>query len=308
MTLFRKFTFFFYIFLFITPYLRANDSLNIEKYLFSKHIKAEKTREGIYYTVYTEGGGVTPKNGDYVKIRYTGKLLDGKTFDASPKNEPFIFQLGFQQIIAGWDIVIPKLKVGTKATLYVPALYGYGAIGMGTVIPPNAPLVYDIEVESVLGAEAYNSHMRELEDKERKAFYKKLEDAFLQDKIKINDYAISRKLKVQRTESGLSYIITKQGKGENAKDGNQVSLYYEGYLLNDKKFESTDNEPLTVRFGEGKMIEGWEEGLKYFNKGSEGYLLIPSKMAYGAFPYNDGKVPVPPNSNLVFKIQIVEIQ
>ncbi len=304
----RRFTLFIFFLLTIALDSKANDTLNIENYLFSKHIKAEKTREGIFYTIYTEGVGVMPKDGDYVKIRYTGKLLDGKTFDESPINDPFIFQVGFQQVIQGWDIVIPKLKVGTKATIYVPAKYGYGTTGMGNVIPANSPLVYDLEIESVLSKESYNTHMRDLEDRERKAFYKKMDDEFLQDKVKINEYAIAHKLKVQRTESGLSYLITKEGKGERAKEGNLLIVSFQGYLLNDKLFESNNNKPFTFKLGDGRVIEGWEEGLKLFNKGSEGYLLIPSKMAFGSISYEEGKIPVPPHSNLVYKIQVIDIQ
>lgn len=303
-----KFLLFILLMLTTTTYLKANDTLNIEKYLFSKHIKAEKTKEGVFYTVYTEGGGVTPKVGDYVKIRYTGKLLDGKTFDESPTNESFIFQVGFQQVIEGWDIVIPRLQVGSKATMYVPAQYGYGTVGMGNVIPPDAPLIYDLEIEAVMGVESYNTYMRDLEDRERKAFYKKLGDEFLQDKMKINEYAIAHKLKVQRTESGLSYLITKEGKGEKAQGGNILTVQFQGFLLDDKMFDSNNNKPFTFKLGDGRVIAGWEEGLQLFSKGSEGYLLIPSKMAYGAISYDEGKIPVPPHSNLVFKIQVIDIQ
>ena len=71
-----------------------SDSLNLENFLTSKNIKAEKTREGIFFTVDTEGSGAMPRQGDYVKLTYVGKLLDGKTFDESPKNDAFVFQVG----------------------------------------------------------------------------------------------------------------------------------------------------------------------------------------------------------------------
>ena len=310
MNIIRKFRLPILVFLISTGInsLRASDSLSIEGYLISKNIKAMKTREGIFYTVGTEGSGVLPRNGDYVKIRYVGKLLGGKKFDESPTNEPFIFQLGYRQVVQGWDIMIPNFKVGTKATLFMPAEFAYGKSGIGTVIPPNTPLIYDIEVEEVLGVKEYNSHMRNLEDSERKTFYQHIEDRFLQDKIKINDYAIAHKLKVQRTESGVSYIVTKEGRGENIKEGNLVTLNFEGYLLDDRMFESNKEKPYTFKLGEEKVIEGLEDGLKFFNKDSEGFIIIPSKLAYSGTTIDDKKIPIPAHSNLIFKIQVIDIQ
>jgi FKBP-type peptidyl-prolyl cis-trans isomerase len=286
-----------------------NDSLNLENFLTSKNIKAEKTREGIFFNIDTEGSGTMPKQGDYVKLHYVGKLLDGKTFDESPKNDAFVFQVGYRQVIQGWDIVIPKLKVGTKATLYIPAEYGYGNSGIGTVIPPNASLVFEVEIKEILNAKAYDAYMHELEDKERREFQKKVTEQFEKDKKLIQEYAVAHKQKIQRLESGMSYLMTKNPKGEKIKDGKTVSIHYEGYFLDDKAFDSTkDKQPFTFMAGEGKVIEGMEEGLKQFTKGSEGLLFIPSKMAYGGTPLEDDKVKIPAHSILIFKIQVVDVK
>jgi FKBP-type peptidyl-prolyl cis-trans isomerase len=290
--------------------VKAGDTLTIENYLLSKNIKAEKTKEGIFYTIENDGKGELPKQGDYVKMKYSGKLLEGKKFDESPKDEPFIFQLGYRQVIQGWDIVIPKLKVGTKATLYIPSDFAYGNSGIGDVIPPNTPLVFEIDLQSVLSSQDYDSHMRQLEDSERVAFQKKSEEQFIKDKKLIQEYAIAHKLKMSRMDKGVSYLITKQGKGNNAKEGNRLTVQYDGFLLDDKVFDTTkDKQPFSFILGEGKAIEGWEVALKNFNKGSEGYLMIPSKLAYGATPIEDSsKTLIPPHSVLIFKIQVLDIQ
>jgi FKBP-type peptidyl-prolyl cis-trans isomerase len=286
-----------------------SDSLNLENYIASKNIKAEKTREGLFYTIETEGSGAMPKQGDYVKINYVGKLLDGKTFDESPKNDAFIFQVGYRQVIQGWDIILPKLKVGSKATVFIPAEYGYGSSGIGTVIPPNASLVFEIELKEILDAKAYDAHMHDLEDKERREFLKKVAEQFETDKKLIQEYAVAHKLKIQRLESGMSYLITKQAKGEKIKEGKTVTVNYEGYFSDDKTFDSTKGkQPFTFTTGEGKVIEGWEEGLTQFTKGSEGILFIPSKMAYGSTPLEDDKIKIPAHSVLIFKIQVVDVK
>jgi FKBP-type peptidyl-prolyl cis-trans isomerase len=291
-------------------YAGDSDSLTIENYLSSKNIKAEKTKEGIYYTIENDGNGAQPKQGDYVKMKYTGKLLEGKMFDESPKDEPFVFQVGYRQVIQGWDLIIPKLKVGTKATLYIPSDFAYGNTGIGDVIPPNTPLIFEVDLQSVLTSQDYDSHMRQLEDRERLAFQKQSEEQFVKDKKLIQEYAIAHKLKMSRTEKGVSYLITKQGKGNSAKEGNRLTVQYDGFLLDDKNFDSTkDKQPFSFTLGEGKAIEGWEVALKYFNKGSEGYLMIPSKLAYGATPIEDSsKTLIPPNSVLIFKVQVLDIQ
>jgi FKBP-type peptidyl-prolyl cis-trans isomerase len=286
-----------------------SDSLNLDNFLTSKNIKAEKTREGIFFNVETEGAGAMPKQGDYVKLTYVGKLLDGKTFDESPKNDAFVFQVGYRQVIQGWDIVIPKLKVGTKATLYIPAEYGYGNSGIGTVIPPNASLVFEVEIKEILNAKSYDAYMHELEDKERREFQKKVAAQFEADKKLIQEYAVAHKQKIQRLPSGMSFLMTKNPKGEKIKEGKTVTINYEGYFLDDKVFDSTkDKTPFTFQTGEGKVIEGMEEGLMQFTKGSEGLLFIPSKMAYGGTPLEDDKVKIPAHSTLIFKIQVVDVK
>lgn len=290
--------------------IKAGDTLSIEGFLQAKSIKAEKTREGAFYVINTEGVGKMPKQGDYVKMKYSGKLLNGKVFDESPKGEPFVFQVGYRQVIQGWEVVLSKLKVGTKATLYIPSDLGYGSSGIGDIIPPNASLVYDIEIEEIMSIEAYDSYMRQLEDKERLSFKKKMEEQFLQDKKLIQEYIVSKKMKAERTQKGMSYVITKKGKGTMPKDGSKITVTYEGSLLNGDIFDTTeDKSNFTFTMGEGKVIEGWEDGLKFFNKGSEGYLLIPSKMGYGATPLEEeNKTLIPAHSVLIFKIQIVDIQ
>jgi FKBP-type peptidyl-prolyl cis-trans isomerase len=292
----------------ITP-IFAGDSLSIEGFLSSKNIKAEKTNEGVFYSVITEGVGQIPRQGEFVKIKYVGKLLTGQVFDESPKDEPYVFQLGNGQVIEGWNKAIQKLKVGTKATLYVPAYLAYGSVGIGTAIPPNSPLIYDIEMVEVLNKSQYEAHLHKIEDKQRKIFDTRTTEQFEMDKKHINDYALLHRLKVNRTESGLSYIVTKQGTGNTPKNGNKVMIHYNALFLSDRIFDETkDKFPKTVTLGDEKLIAGLEEGLKFFNTGAEGYILIPSRLAYGATPFEDGKVVVAPHSVLIYHVQIVEIR
>jgi FKBP-type peptidyl-prolyl cis-trans isomerase len=97
-----------------------------------------------------EGAGAAPKAGNVVQVHYTGWLTDGTKFDSSvDRGQPFEFRLGAGQVIAGWDQGVAQLKVGDKARLTIPPEMGYGARGAGGVIPPNATLVFDVELLAI---------------------------------------------------------------------------------------------------------------------------------------------------------------
>ncbi|MGE0257524.1 MAG: FKBP-type peptidyl-prolyl cis-trans isomerase [Alphaproteobacteria bacterium] len=109
---------------------------------------------GLKYTDEKAGTGAEAKRGDKVTVHYTGWLYNngqkGKKFDSSvDRGEPFTFNLGAGQVIPGWDQGVAGMKVGGKRTLIIPANLAYGARGAGGVIPPNATLMFDVELLKV---------------------------------------------------------------------------------------------------------------------------------------------------------------
>lgn len=108
------------------------------------------TPSGLQYRDDQEGTGAVATKGQLVSVHYTGRLTDGTKFDSSrDRGKPFQFPLGAGMVIRGWDEGVAGMKVGGKRTLLIPPELGYGARGAGNVIPPNATLVFDVELLGV---------------------------------------------------------------------------------------------------------------------------------------------------------------
>jgi FKBP-type peptidyl-prolyl cis-trans isomerase len=105
---------------------------------------------GLKYWELKKGSGAVAKAGDTVHVHYTGWLTDGKKFDSSVDHgSPFDFKLGAGMVIKGWDEGVAGMKVGGRRQLHIPAELGYGARGAGGAIPPNADLIFDVELLGV---------------------------------------------------------------------------------------------------------------------------------------------------------------
>jgi len=123
---------------------------SFEQLVKEKYPKAQKTASGLYYLIEKQGAGAQAAAGKTVNVHYTGTLADGTKFDSSlDRGQPISFQLGRGMVIRGWDEGIALFKVGGKGKLIIPSDLGYGSQGAGGVIPPNATLVFDIELVNV---------------------------------------------------------------------------------------------------------------------------------------------------------------
>ncbi len=146
----------------------------------------------------------------------------------------------------------------------------------------------------------------------KNAAQKKAEEeaASKEEEAAIKKYIKENKLdkKVFKTESGLYYVITKKGTGENAQVGQTVSMNYTGYLLNGEVFDSNVDsafghvQPFDFPLGQGRVIKGWDEGIALLNTGAQAKLIIPSRLGYGM---RSPSPKIPANSVLIFDVEML---
>lgn len=238
----------------------------------------QTTASGLKYVITQKTSGDQAKAGQMVKVHYAGRLLDGTEFDNSNKRgQPFEFELGAGRVIKGWDEGIALLKVGEKATLVIPSELGYGPQGAGGVIPPNATLVFDVELVAV------------------------------RETVKPVPFNIEGK-KINKTPTGLQYIIVEENpNGTQAYANKNVSVHYTGYLEDGTIFDSSipRAEPITFPLGTGAVIPGWDEGIRLMKTGDKLRLIIPAKLGYG--DRGAGGV-IPPGATLIFDVELVAVQ
>jgi peptidylprolyl isomerase len=235
------------------------------------------TDSGLRYTVTEQGDGETPETGQIVQVHYTGKLADGTVFDSSREyGEPIAFPLGQGFVIPGWDEGISYLSVGSKAKLVIPPELAYSELGVAGVIPPNATLYFDVELLDILpgSPEAPTA-------------------------VADSNFVT--------TDSGLQYADLTEGSGTSPATGQIVAIHYTGWLEDGTKFDSSLDRgmPFVFPVGEDYIIPGLDEGLSSMKVGGRRQLIVPADLAYGEEGIGDV---IPANANLIFEIELLEIQ
>ncbi|SRR5258706_545926 len=191
-------------------------------------------------------------------------------------------------------------------------------------IPPKvdstSSFTFFIKMKDALDSAQFIKFREELVAKQNEKVLKLQQEQLAKDSVIIDNFLKEKNITAMKTPSGLRYVITKAGKGENVKDGQTAKVNYAGYLLNGKYFdtsiESVAKEknifqqgrgytPYPVPVGKGAVIKGWDEALKLMNKGCKMTVYIPSSLAYGPRKRDEDIIE---NSILAFDLEIVDIQ
>ncbi|NTW96985.1 MAG: FKBP-type peptidyl-prolyl cis-trans isomerase [Oscillochloris sp.] len=236
------------------------------------------TASGLKYIEIVPGTGEAPKIGDVVSVHYRGMLENGTVFDNSyDRGEPIMFALGQKMVIAGWEEGVALMHVGGQAKLIVPPDLAYGAQGYPPVIPGEATLTFEVELVGIQPGPP--------------AAPTKVEDG-----------------QYTTTASGLKYYDFTVGAGAEARVGATVEVHYTGWLSDGTMFDSSlsRGETFLFQLGAGRVIKGWDEGVSGMRVGGRRQLIIPASLGYGARSVGNGAIP--PNSTLIFEVELVNVK
>jgi len=232
-------------------------------------LKEVVTESGLKYWDIKVGDGASPDPKSRVRVHYSGWLNDGKLFDSSVKRgRTSTFPL--KGVIKGWTEGVGSMKVGGKRRLEVPPQLAYGEEG-NELIPPNATLIFEVELFEILGPPQQTPVTG---------------------------------IEPVTTASGLKYWDIKVGDGPIPGPTSIVTVHYSGWLEDGTLFASSVQDGKPAMFNLTDIIKGWSEGVGSMKGGGKRRLEIPYQLAYG----EEGAPPrIPPKTNLIFEVELLEI-
>jgi FKBP-type peptidyl-prolyl cis-trans isomerase FkpA len=260
-----------------------------------------KLPSGVYVVLDEEGTGDFIKPGFEVTMNYDKYALNGPKYDSNTDTAfkhttPLKVNIGQRQLISGWEDGLKEFKKGSKGKIFIPSKYAYGSNKFGIrpndTIPSNSVILVEVEVLDVVDVATVVKQLVEKEDNEIQAFLK------------------ANNLNATKTNSGLYYVITSEGKGDKPAMNDEVTMNYTGMFLDGNKFDSNIDSafghvsPFNFPLGVGRVIRGWDEGVALLKKGTKAKLILPSAIAYGA----NGSGKIPANSVLQFDVELVDFK
>ena len=267
-----------------------------------------KLKSGLEYQIVKDNKGKKATIGDMVMMNIKTVVNDSVLFDSRKMNneEPVPAKISAPQNNGDLMEGLVLMGAGDSAVFRIPV---DSVFKNGQQMPPfmkKGDIVYFyVNMISVKNEAEFK---KEEEEKMKELIGK--EDETIQKYIQDNN------LNATKTPSGLYYVVTKKGSGENAVSGKEVTMKYTGKLLDGTTFDSNvdpkfqHTEPFTFMLGQGMVIKGWDEGIALFNKGTQAKLIIPSPLAYGknGMPGNPNNPKgIPANSPLLFDVEVLDI-
>jgi FKBP-type peptidyl-prolyl cis-trans isomerase FkpA len=258
----------------------------------------EKTKSGLMYRVVEKGSAPQVKPGEFIKLQYTQKINDSIIGDTKNKMPVYV------RIDSVGDIydpreIFPKVHKGDSIEV-VQLVDSFLKRGPGSV--PSFMKKGDKLLLTFRVTDVYNNESAVQADQQAEVVKENAREVKA-----VEDKLGSKKAGAQKTPSGAYVVIGVQGDGPQADSGKQVAVRYTGRVMETgKEFESnmdSSKQPYRLVIGRHEVIQGWDEGLRFFKKGGRGTMYIPGFLAYGPQPGPGGK----PFENLEFDIQVVDV-
>lgn len=277
------------------------------------------TESGLAYNYITKGTGEVVEDGQFLILNMVYKDNNDSSWMDTEKSG---FPIPVMKRDSVWktqggkiEEIFSVLKKGDSVNFEISVKDFYEG-SPGGQIPPTIDslghFTFYIGVGDVISQDGMNTWQQEMIAKQTRVQQVK-------DEAIIDEFLSKNNIEAQKTESGLRYVITQEGSGDNAVNGDSVRVAYVGKLLDGTLFDTSVQEiaqangtfnpqrpyaPYKLKLGVGSVIKGWDEGLTYLNEGSKATLYIPSTLAYG--PRSTGGV-IGANAVLMFDVELVEI-
>ncbi len=300
-------------------------ALSLVSILFASCSGSKETPSGHKFDVLRKGNGLKMDSGKFAVINFVFK--DGKDSvwnDSRKSGFPAIQQITGN--VPEGDVVQEVIKMmskGDSVTFKVPAKKLFENTFRQPIpfgVDTTKSFTFNIGIADVMTREQVDKMQADMVAKQNEKMIKDKEAQLAKDIVIIDDFLKAKNVTAQKTNSGLRYIITKEGKGENVKAGQKAKINYCGYLLNGKYFDCSDElmakehgvfsegrKPygsLEVTVGFQQVIPGWEEAIQLMNKGAKITVYMPSTLAYGTQRRSEVIVE---NSILAFDMEVVDI-
>jgi FKBP-type peptidyl-prolyl cis-trans isomerase FkpA len=287
--------------------------------LFSCSSNEKETPGGLKFKVVKKGDGVLPKTGEVVVFQFI--FIDSKdSVWADTKGEMPAAVLTNDSLAMdtedGLTQMFRMVSKGDSIVVSMPITKFFNDIVQSPIpfgVDSTLRLTYRIRIDTILSQNDFMTYQMELMNSLNAVQLDK-------DIALIDGYLAERGIDAVKLESGLRYVITQPGTGENAKSGDVVKVNYTGYLLTGEYFDSSvqsvaeekglfnpmrNYEPYAVTIDQTGVIQGWHEALKYLNKGAKGTFYMPSTLAYGRRRASEV---IAENSILVFDLEVTGIE
>ena len=261
------------------------------------------TKSGLRYKIHThKDGSKKAKAGELMLVNFVIKTSTDSIFSSTYRDikKPVPFQCMSDTIKNGRVEVegVNLLAEGDSATFYVVAdtFFAQNRQPLPPSLKAGSDLRITIKVAKIQTIAEFQAGMQTMAVEQKKKDQQLIEDYLAKNNIK----------NVQKTATGISYTIEKEGTGDVPKPGSNIVVNYKGKLLNGTVFDSSEKsgKPFEFPVGVGAVIPGWDESLLLLKKGSKANLYIPSGLAYGP----GGSGPIPGNSVLLFEVEVVDIK